>query len=75
MPHPDKTDMDVFGHHHGGDAEAGGSDGHEIFDDDLDGFRNLQHPPELLPDEVAGMGAGHFYYLSIRYQINNFFVC
>ena len=58
MPQPDETDMDVFGHHHGGDAEAGGSDGHEIFDDDFDGFGNLQHPPELLPDEVAGTGAG-----------------
>ena len=59
MPQPDETDMDVFGHHHGGDAEVGGSDGHGIFDDDdFDGFGNLQHPPELLPDEAAGTGAG-----------------
>ena len=59
MPPPDDTEMDVFGHNHGlGGAEIGGSGGHEIFDDDFDGFGNLQHPPELLPDEAAGTGAG-----------------
>ena len=36
-----------------------GGSGHETFDDDdFDGFGNLQHPPELLPDEAAGTGAG-----------------
>ena len=60
MPPPDDTDMDVFGHNHGvGGAEIGGNGGHETFDDDdFDGFGNLQHPSELLPDEAAGMGAG-----------------
>jgi len=60
MPPPDDSDMDVFGHNHGvGGAEMGGSGGHETFDDDdFDGFGNLQHPPELLPDEAAGTGAG-----------------
>ena len=59
MPPPDDSDMDVFGHNHGvGGAEMGGS-GHETIDDeDFDGFGNLQHPPELLPDEAAGTGAG-----------------
>jgi hypothetical protein len=59
MPPPDETDMDVLGHNYDvGGAEVG-SGGHEMFDDDdFDGFGNLQHPPELLPDEVAGMGAG-----------------
>ena len=56
MPPPDDADMDVFGHNHGvGGGETGGSGGHETFDDeDFDGFGNLQHPPELLPDEAAG---------------------
>ena len=58
MPPPDDSDMDIFGHNHGvGGTEMGGS-GHETFDDDFDGFGNLQHPPELLPDEAAGTGAG-----------------
>ena len=59
MPTPDETDMDVLGHHGVGGAEVGGSGGHEMYDDDdFDGFGNLQHPPELLPDEAAGTGAG-----------------
>jgi hypothetical protein len=59
MPPPDDTDLDVFGHNHGvGGTEVGGSDGHETFDDDFDGFGNLQHPPELLPGEAAGTGTG-----------------
>jgi hypothetical protein len=64
MPPPDEADMDVFGQHGAGGAEAGGSGGlgHELFDDDFDGFGDLQHPPELLPeflsDEAAGAGAG-----------------
>ena len=59
MPPPDETDMDVLGHNYDvGGAEVGGG-GHEMFDDDdFDGFGNLQHPPELLPDETAGTGAG-----------------
>jgi hypothetical protein len=37
----------------------GGSGGLETFDDDdFDGFDNLQHPSEILPDEAACTGAG-----------------